>query len=279
MTVQTMESKRPLLPGTLRCPLMRKAFTLIELLVVIAIIAVLAALLLPALARAKARACQASCISNFKQVGAALVMRVDDNDGWLPPEPIDESLNPKALSRSQAPVYSGTTRTTYYKKLLSYYIASYMGLPPPEAIPAKTNLIKAMLCCGYAKSMPNNSASGSYRPEFDTSGPYNKALSYSVTRTNNFPNSDLALYGYPFGDENSPFPLDRSMKLSTVQSVRGFSDMWVLADFDTNCVTNPNGLGSDLPNMARSPVHGKVRNFLYFDWHVGSKRVTSSQDY
>ena len=58
----------------------RKAFTLIELLVVIAIIAILAALLLPALARAKARAQRTACISNMKQVALGYVLWIHDSD-------------------------------------------------------------------------------------------------------------------------------------------------------------------------------------------------------
>ncbi len=62
----------------------RSGFTLIELLVVIAIIAILAAILFPVFAQAREKARSTTCLSNFKQLGTAVTMYVQDYDGAYP---------------------------------------------------------------------------------------------------------------------------------------------------------------------------------------------------
>jgi prepilin-type N-terminal cleavage/methylation domain-containing protein/prepilin-type processing-associated H-X9-DG protein len=64
-------------------PTRRRAFTLIELLTVMAISGVLAGILFPVLSSVRAKAGNARCVSNLRQIGVAFQLYAGDNRGRL----------------------------------------------------------------------------------------------------------------------------------------------------------------------------------------------------
>jgi len=94
-------------------------FTLIELLVVIAIISILASILFPVFARARENARRASCMSNLKQFGLALMQYTQDYDGQYP-KYSDVNLHPPVAPDPPGGYYASNPLNGYTWCQLTY---------------------------------------------------------------------------------------------------------------------------------------------------------------
>src|SRR4029078_3440996 len=83
-------------------------FTLVEVLVVLSILTILAAILFPVFSAARAQARQAQCLSNYRQLGQAGIMYLQDNDERFMPSASSLKQNQVPLwPRSLAPYLGG----------------------------------------------------------------------------------------------------------------------------------------------------------------------------
>lgn len=222
-----------------------KAFTLVEMLIVIAIIAVLAALLFPAIGSLTRKSQGTACSNNLRQIGVAMNLYLADNQGTLP-----GTLWGSAFG--QQPYVYDANNGSSIGRTLGRWLQPY--LESKASANGSWEESKMFKCPVFMKALPSGFSRADPKPYVANNGDDGSIV------------DELGNKLRPFGLANGANP----MRLLAMADRKALSQLWMLQDLDTLNLAS----GASAPRwIPPTPVHGNVRNTLFFDWHVEPVRV------
>jgi len=191
------------------------------------------AIAIPALNSVRRSGDRTKCVSNLRQIGTGIAAYTADRDGYLP-----------------GPLW--TWQSCWYDSgdfgSLATVLAPYLGLVP-EGDKKRADVF---LCPSWQKGAP-------YRQ--DELFIVNTQVMVNGEPMNPWGDADV-LYnqgGKPSPNDDAP---DRARKLISLADV-SLPQTWAIQDLDEQSPFPKGPTG-----IAKSPVHGDVRNALFFDFHV-----------